>query len=213
MLPIGSIDSVGRYLDVGCGTGSLTKALRARAPDAVVVGLDPARDYIARLHAQNADERTWFCMGDAQRMPFAGASFDAAFALLILQQMPDPNRAVAEMREATRPGGTIGTAMWDFKAGMPMFSIFWDAVAAVDPDAAAKRNAGKRRPIDHISERSLADLWQASGLTDIETTTVEVVQNFADLEDFWRRSSVAPRRPRLLPPVCRPKSRTRSSPR
>ncbi len=173
------------YLDVGCGTGALTKTILARQGDTVVVGLDPAGEFIARLNAEVADGRSWFCRGDAQDLPFADSRFDAAFGLLILQQMPDPLRMVSEMRRTTRPGGTVGTAIWDFQTGMPMFSIFWDAVGKIDPALVAERRANKPRPLTGTSEESLAELWRAAGLEDVKTTTIELSQDFSGLEDFW----------------------------
>ena len=99
--------------------------------------------------------------------------------------MPDPLRMVSEMRRTTRPGGTVGTAIWDFQTGMPMFSIFWDAVGKIDPALAAERRANKPRPITGTSEESLAELWRAAGLEDVKTTTIELSQDFSGLEDFW----------------------------
>lgn len=173
------------YLDVGCGTGALTKAIRARHGDATVVGLDPAREFIAHLSAEVADGRSWFCRGDAQDLPFADARFDAALGLLILQQIAEPLRMVREMARATRPGGTVATAIWNFKTGMPMFSIFWDAVGTIDPAVVAERQANKPRPIVGASEESLAELWRAAGLVEVTAATIEVDRDYADLEDFW----------------------------
>jgi ubiquinone/menaquinone biosynthesis C-methylase UbiE len=178
-------DRAQSYLDVGCGTGALTKTIRARHGNAAVVGLDPSKQFIAHLSAQIADSRSWFCRGDAQDLPFADGRFDAALGLLILQQMPDPLRMVREMARATRPGGTVGTAIWNFQTGMPMFSIFWDAVGKIDPVAAAARRANKSKPITGTSEESLAELWQAAGLENVTATTIELPQSFANLEDFW----------------------------
>lgn len=179
------VDDAKSYLDVGCGTGALTKTIRARHGDATVVGLDPAKEFIARLSAEAADGRSWFCRGDAQDLPFADARFDAALGLLILQQMPDPLRMVREMARATRPGGTVATAIWDFRNAMPMFSIFWDAVANVAPAVAAERSANKSRPITGPSEESLSELWRAAGLAEVTATTIELSQDFSGLEDFW----------------------------
>ena len=170
------------YLDVGCGTGALTKTIRARHGDRVVVGLDPSKEFVGRLNAEVADGRSWFCRGDAQELPFTDSRFDAAFGLLILQQMPDPLRMVSEMRRATRPGGTVATAIWDFQSGMPMFSIFWDAVGKIDPALVAERRANRSKPITGTSEDSLAELWRAAGLEDVTATTIELPQGFSGLE-------------------------------
>lgn len=179
------LDAAGRYLDVGCGTGSLTKALRARLPDAQVIGLDRTWDFIAHLHRQAASQNLGLTVGDALHLPFADASFDAALGLLILQQLPDPPGAVAELRRATRAGGTVATATWDFQGGMPMISVFMGAVRAVAPAAAAKRDAKKRRPAPDMTDRSLAELWRACGLADVETATLEVALTYAGLDDYW----------------------------
>jgi SAM-dependent methyltransferase len=178
------VDGARRLLDVGCGTGALTKTIRARHGDATVVGLDPAREFLAHLSAEIADSRSWFCRGDAQDLPFADARFDAAFGLLILQQMPDPLRVVREMGRVTLPGGTVATAKWNFRTGMPMFSIFWDAVGKVAPDIAAERSANKP-PLTGTSEDSLAELWRGAGLEDVTATTIQVSRDYAGLEDFW----------------------------
>ena len=179
------VDGAKSYLDVGCGTGALTKTIRARHGDATVVGIDPAKEFIAHLSAEAADGRSWFCRGDAQDLPFADARFDAALGLLILQQMPDPLCMVQEMGRTVRPGGTVATAIWNFRTGMPMFSIFWNAVETVDPAAAAERSATKSRPIASPSEKSLAELWRAAGLAEVTATTIELSQDFSGLEDFW----------------------------
>ncbi len=39
------------------------------------------------------------------------------------------------MRRATRSGGTIAAAVWDFPGGLVYQRIFWDTAAALDPEA------------------------------------------------------------------------------
>lgn len=173
------------YLDVGCGTGVLARAVRARDPAALVVGIDPAGDFIVRLAGEFADGRSWFCQGDAMHLPFADSRFDAALGLLVLQHMTDPAHALSEMRRATRAGGTVATAIWDFQGGMPMFSIFWDAMAVVAPAQAAERTANKPAAAPGRSEESLSALWRAGGLADVRTTTIAVDLEFTGLDDFW----------------------------
>jgi len=165
----------------------------ARHGAATVVGIDPAQEYIAHLRAELADGRPFFCRGEADALPFADGRFDAVFGLLILQHMPDRLRAVREMARATRPGGTVATAIWNFEIGMPMFSIFWDAVEAVDPAAAAERSATKARPQTgppvgapiSPAEDSFAALWRDGGLTGVRAATLEVTREYDGLQDFW----------------------------
>src|SRR5687768_17511333 len=86
------------WLDVGCGTGALTQTLLERAAPRSVIGVDPAAAFIdyAKAHAHGPSVR--FEVGDAQSLPLPDASVDAAIAGLVLNFVPQPQRAVAEMR-------------------------------------------------------------------------------------------------------------------
>ncbi len=173
-----------RLLDVGCGTGTLTKAIRARSPAAEIVGVDPAWEYIHHLHKGIAGDRSWFHLGDAQCLPYPDSAIDASLGHLVFQEMTSPERAIGEMARVTRPGGTVATCRWDFVSGMTMFATFWDAVAEVDPDMAAERTAKKAARAPIASEQEFADFWRSCGLCDVEAGTVEIVQDFAGLDDF-----------------------------
>ena len=56
--------------------------------------------------ARHQSHRTRFAVGDAQRLPFDDANFDRTLSLLILNFVPDPEKALTEMIRVTRPGGT-----------------------------------------------------------------------------------------------------------
>ena len=46
-------------------------------------------------------------IADAQELPFPADSFDAAFATLVFCSIPDPNKALTELRRVLKPGGTV----------------------------------------------------------------------------------------------------------
>ena len=77
-LDFAAIGAIGRVLDVGCGTGSLTSALAELAPDAEIVGIDYSQAYVdhARSRAPEAVRLT-FEQGDAAALPYADGAFDA----------------------------------------------------------------------------------------------------------------------------------------
>ncbi len=94
-----------RILDLGCGSGYCTRALRKRYRQAEVIGLDIAP---AMLRAARRRDGRWrrgrWVGGDAERLPFAAASFDMVISNLSLQWC-DPERVFPEVARVLRPGG------------------------------------------------------------------------------------------------------------
>ena len=70
--------------------------------------------------------------------------------------VPDPNKAVAEMRRVTRPQGTVSACVWDYDAGMQMLRFFWDEAVALDPAIEAK----DERHMKLSRQGELGDLWE-----------------------------------------------------
>lgn len=165
-----------RVLDVGCGPGALTGALVRRG--AAVAACDPSPSFVeacAALHPA-ADVRA----GQAEVIPFGDADFDMALAQLVLHFVTDPDKAVAELRRAVRPGGVVAACMWDFGEGMEMLRCFWDAALDVDPDA-----PDEGRTMRFGGEGEIAELFATVGLTDIEESTLEVTSTYRDVDELW----------------------------
>ena len=91
---------------------------------------------IAFAREQRSDPKVAFEIADAMALPFESESFDAAVCGLGLNFIPDASRALGEMRRVTRSGGTVAVYVWDYGEGARFLRIFWDAAAAVDPEAA-----------------------------------------------------------------------------
>jgi ubiquinone/menaquinone biosynthesis C-methylase UbiE len=85
-----------RVLDVGTGTGSLAATLEATMPASEIVGVDPSESFIAYAQRNAKSPRAHFEVGDAQVLKFNDASFDDALALLVMNFVPDPRKAVAK---------------------------------------------------------------------------------------------------------------------
>jgi SAM-dependent methyltransferase len=113
------LDRARRALDVGCGLGGDTAAMRARMPPGgQVVGVDASRTMIAmaRQRARDADPYLSFAVGDGRALPFPEATFDACRAESVLQHVVEPQQAVCEMARVTRPGGRV--AVFEFDLGL-----------------------------------------------------------------------------------------------
>ena len=168
-------------LDVGSGTGALAIAMAASAPSSRIVGVDLAASYVAFARSRVKGDRLRFEEGDAQQLRFADGSFDRTLSLLVLNFVPDPAKAVNEMRRVTRPGGTVAAAVWDYGQGMEMLRVFWDEVVALDPGAAARDE--RHMPLCRSGELSV--LWRDRGLQDVMEEAISVQTRFSSFEDYW----------------------------
>lgn len=105
-----------RVLDVGCGTGHLTRAgAKAAGPHGSAVGIDPAPDAIARARRATRSRNCQFAEGRAEALDFPDGSFDVVVTSLMLHHLPEDSRpqAIAEMRRVLRPEGRLLVA--DFR--------------------------------------------------------------------------------------------------
>jgi ubiquinone/menaquinone biosynthesis C-methylase UbiE len=134
-----------RWLDVGSGTGALTEAVLACCAPAEVVGVEPSDAFRSYAEKTVPDSRASFRSGDATALPVDDGAFDAVAAGLVLNFVPDQPAALAEMRRATRPGGTVAGYVWDYVDGMPMLTTVWDAAVVLDPSV-AKLHEARRSP-------------------------------------------------------------------
>ena len=97
------------WIDAGCGTGAFTKLVLDRCAPGKVSAVDPSAEQIAYARKTPAAKRADFQIGDAQSLRFADATFDASVIALVITFVPDPNKAVAELRRVTKPGGMLAT--------------------------------------------------------------------------------------------------------
>ena len=78
-------------------------------------------------------------VGDACALPFADGEFDYTLSMLVVQFIPQPEKAISELRRVTRPGGTVAAATWDSRGGFVWLRMFWDTAAMLDPAANERR--------------------------------------------------------------------------
>lgn len=102
-------------LDVGCGTGVLTRTLAGLPGVGRVVGVDPAPSLLAKArqlgeHLPNVA----FQEADGRALPFADGEFDVVVFDSTLSHVPDPEEALAEAFRVTRPGGALAVFDGDY---------------------------------------------------------------------------------------------------
>ncbi len=171
-----------QWLDVGCGTGALSQTILRETASDRVKGIDRSAEYIAHAREQVQDERASFEVGDAQTLPDTVLRYDVAVSGLVLNFIPKPGTAVSEMARMVRPGGSVAAYVWDYAGKMQLMRYFWNAAAALDPDA-FDLDEGRRFPL--CQPTPLTELFQSAGLKHVEVCAIDIATDFRGFEDYW----------------------------
>lgn len=96
-------DVGGKVLDVGCGAGSVAKAVKRERPDLEVFGCDPSQSALGLAGA--SPEGVDFRLATAERLPFSDGEFDFVWIFDVLEHVDDPDQVLREVARVLRPGG------------------------------------------------------------------------------------------------------------
>jgi ubiquinone/menaquinone biosynthesis C-methylase UbiE len=154
-----------RVLDVGCGSGVVTRELARRVTsDGLAVGLDPspAMLAVARELADQKGVGEWVDLrvGDARALPFTDAEFDVVIAVTALSHFPGGEHVIPNLMRVTRPGGRVG-----------VFDRDPDSFIIEHPDRALTRKVvaafSDHASVDGWLARRLPGLFAEAGLHDV----------------------------------------------
>jgi len=171
------------WLDVGCGTGTLTKLILETSQPKEIISIDPSSAFISHAQRSTTDPSTHFRVGLAESLELDSSSIDTVVSGLVLNFVPQPKDAMSEMLRVTKPGGKIGVFVWDYAVGMQMLRYFWDAAVELD-NTANIFDEGIRFPL--CQEGQLESLIREAGLRQVEATAIEVETIFQDFDDYWQ---------------------------
>ena len=186
-----------RILDLGCGTGEITRRLAMRYPQATVLGIDILDSNLERARAMDdGGGRIGYAQGDAFALDLVEASFDLVACRHMSQAVPDFPRVLHEITRVLKPGGWLHLlsedyGMLHFPATDPAFDPdrFWNANAV-----AFMRGIG----CDGRIGRHTPALLDQAGYTDIALDYVVVDtlrvprETFAGIIGAWRDGYVEP---------------------
>ena len=119
-----------RVLDIGCGTGQVTRDAARQAPGGTALGVDLSARMIERARKRAAEEglaNAEFLQADAQAHPF-GETFDVAVSRTGAMFFGDPVAGFVNIAAALRPGGRLVLLNWQGIPQNPWFGAFTDAV-------------------------------------------------------------------------------------
>jgi ubiquinone/menaquinone biosynthesis C-methylase UbiE len=153
LVDVAAIKPGDRVLDVGCGTGVLTRLVANKIGSAgQVVGFDLNAGMLARARAsgETATAIEWR-LGNATEMPFADATFDCVICQHGLQFIPNKAAAVSEMHRVLADRGRIVISVWRAIEHCPWQAAIADAV---------ERNIGSEQAAQIRSAFSFGDADQ-----------------------------------------------------
>jgi ubiquinone/menaquinone biosynthesis C-methylase UbiE len=174
------INSDDRVLDVGCGTGVLTREAAQRVgASGHVTGLDLNEGMlsVARLVGPEIEWR----QGDAGDLPFADESFDVVVSQFALMYFPDRSAALREMWRVLVSGGRLAVAVW---------APHERAKGYVELARIARRYAGEkavdiiRKPHMLGEPETLRTLFDEAGIEDPETKILDGVYTQPSIDYF-----------------------------
>jgi demethylmenaquinone methyltransferase/2-methoxy-6-polyprenyl-1,4-benzoquinol methylase len=172
-----------RVLDVATGTAAVAVELLRQTP-ADVVGLDQSepmlRRGIGRVAEAGLAERMTFVLGQAERLPFPDASFDALSFTYLLRYVDDPAEALAELARVVKPGGTMAALEFGVPSG-PYHPLWWTYTRLVMPavgrvvsrpwyDVGRFLGPSISSFYDHHPLTEQVLMWKAAGIEDLQVS-------------------------------------------
>lgn len=170
------VPSGASWLDVGCGTGALSRTLFEIASPGSVTGVDPSPQFVEAARAQVPEAR--FVVGGAERLPFEDESFDAAAAALCFHIMPDPVSGAAEIYRVLRRGGAAGATVWPASNGMEAFIRLFEMAGRLGlPPREGHSQVG--------DSTSFGAVFEQTGFEDVVIRDITIPTVFRDFEEYW----------------------------
>lgn len=112
---IKSINGIGTVLDAGCGEGIITKNITNNFPGKKITGIDISENAVMRAKAMVPEVH--FEKGDITALKYTDNFFDLTLALEVLEHLPNPEKALIELKRITKKCCLISVP-WE-----PFFSL------------------------------------------------------------------------------------------
>ena len=159
------VRSTSRILDCGCGPGSITIGLAQWAPDGETVGTDLGAEQLDGARALARDlgvHNVTFRQGNIFDLPFGEDSFDVVFSQTVLFHIPDPEKALAEIKRVLSPGGLVA-----LRDGINASNMLWPDEPLVREIARVVRLGAQRSGGNPDVGRELGTLLHSAGFDEV----------------------------------------------
>jgi SAM-dependent methyltransferase len=175
LLDLGLADAA-PLVDLGCGTGAVTKRIRAACPGLPVLGLDSSMVMMSRAARAGIP----LACATTSALPLRSGSTGSVLMRYVVQHLAEPALAFAEVRRILRPGGLLAVVEAD--------DVLWGLAQPLVPGleivhrkaAAARRVAGTNR----LALRDVPRLLRGCGFTDLVVRPFGITNDQVPTADF-----------------------------
>jgi ubiquinone/menaquinone biosynthesis C-methylase UbiE len=176
--------------DIGCGSGEITSRLALIYPQANVTGIDILESSVAYARERYAAlaPRLRFEQGDAFALALPSEQFDLVVCRHMTQSIPEPEKALAELRRICKPGGWLHVLSEDY-------GMLHMTAGSLDPDRLWQEGAmsfGRDTGVDLRIGRRTWSLLHQLGIEElhVDYVVVDTVrvprETFANILEAWR---------------------------
>jgi SAM-dependent methyltransferase len=176
-----NVPSNKKWLDIGCGTGALSKAIEQNSRPKSICCIDPSENFIQKVKNRISIQGE-FRVGSAENIPFENENFEIIVSGLALNFFPNLEKALLEMKRVSKPNGIIAAYVWDYSGRMDFLRYFWNAAYQIDPNS-KNLDEGIRFPI--CNSNILINAFQEAGLVEIKSSVLDIDTVFKNFEDYW----------------------------
>jgi len=179
-----------RVLELACGAGGAGLAAAERvAPGGEVVLTDVVAEMTA-IAATRADALGLHNVStrelDLERIDEPDHSYDVVLCREGLMLVPDPTRAVREIRRVLRPGGRVALSVWGPRERNPWLGVVFDSVTA--ELGVPTPPPGIPGPFSLEDADRLAGLLSDAGLGDVVVRALPTPYRAASVDEWWTRT-------------------------
>ncbi len=177
-----------KVLDLACGPGVISCEMAKMVAPGEVLGLDLSEQLLTLADTHRRQEgvtNVEFQLGDVYELNLGGRTFDFIYARFLFQHLSEPDKALANIVQALKPGGTLCVLDVD-DDWVGLYPEPEGFKAFVQAAAEGQRRSGGDRHVGH----KLVGYFHAAGLTDVRAD-IRVVTSFdVGLETYLKVSTL-----------------------
>ncbi len=172
-----------RVVDVACGPGTL--AFLAASAGHRVDAIDFSPEMLSYLDARalrEGNDRITSQLGDGQALPYADATFGAAFSMFGLMFFPDRAAGFRELRRVLVPGARAVVSSWPQLEEHPVFTPMFEAISAALGSQPSPRSAP-------LATEDACNAEMSAAFGGVEVHRIEHVERASSADELWTRLS------------------------